>query len=119
MRNAILMQIHSCHSQVARIPVWASLADWRNVDSSVKEFLWLSTEKFRARIDLDYGRFVALLHAGAFSIYLDGLNELPQRGRPGSHLRDEAEENYERQGVDPREESILKLAETSPGFTIN
>lgn len=62
---------------------------------------------------MTFDRFAALLSAGAFSIFLDGLNELPQRGRPDSHLRDEAEDKSERTGLDPREESILRLAESS------
>lgn len=116
--NAILAQVQTCRSQPMRIPIWASLADWGDVNTDVERFIWSSSERFWAGTNIDFDKFVALLHAGAFSIYLDGLNELPQRGRPGSDLRDEVEKKYERVGVDPREESIIKLAESSRSHLI-
>jgi HEAT repeat protein len=102
-----------------RLPLYASLSDWKDPNVEATQFLRQQVAKVTGgEASYFYRRFPNLLAEGRFLLLLDGLNELPGRrvsSREGRHEQPGGKDRFkaERLIFDRREESLRDLADST------
>lgn len=104
--------------EAAPIPLFVSLAEWRDRSLLAEDFLRERLESLVGSTNYYVDNFDRLLVAGRFVLLLDGLNEMPERkanDREGRHEQRNTDSMspLQRPGLprmDPRESSLRDLA---------
>jgi hypothetical protein len=99
------------------IPVWISLGKWHNKNIPAAEFIWQQIVEILGDDRVEPAVVEQMLTEGKMVLYLDGLNELPQRELEGQQVPAlppiQKNDRPDSRHLDPRENSLLLIARNS------